>query len=105
MRTFWNAFYYPEDRRVRVSYYLGEEPWPGGPRLVKQIRSDHGEFWLARTQAKAGEGAAGEFLWAPPQEKAGEAAPRAGVGAPSASVPSPASRSTTSKSPASSTRS
>ena len=45
-RTFWHAFYYPEDRRVRLSYYLGEEPYPGQPRLVRQIRSDYLEFRL-----------------------------------------------------------
>jgi predicted choloylglycine hydrolase len=52
MRTFWNALYYPEDRRVRVSYYLGEEPYPGEPRLVKQIRSDYVEFKLEPTEKK-----------------------------------------------------
>ena len=51
-RTFWHAFYYPEDRRVRVSYYLGEEPWPGEPRLVKQIRSDYLEFRIEPTGGK-----------------------------------------------------
>jgi hypothetical protein len=48
IRTFWHAFYYPEDRRVRLSYYLGEEPIPGSP-LVKQIRSDYLEFKLEPT--------------------------------------------------------
>ncbi|HKW14217.1 MAG TPA: C45 family autoproteolytic acyltransferase/hydrolase, partial [Candidatus Krumholzibacteria bacterium] len=55
MRTFWNAMYYPEDRRVRVSYYLGEEPYPGQPRLVKQIRSDYMEFKIEPTQKKSGQ--------------------------------------------------
>jgi hypothetical protein len=54
MRTFWNAMYYPEDRRVRLSYYLGEEPWPGQPRLVKQIRTDYVEFKLEPTNSKSG---------------------------------------------------
>jgi hypothetical protein len=49
MRTFWHAFYYPEDRRVRVSYYLGEEPYAEEPRLVHQIRSDYVEFRLEPT--------------------------------------------------------
>src|SRR6185503_3401337 len=48
-RTFWHAFYYPEDRRVRLSYFLGEEPYPGQPRLVKQIRSEYLEFRLEPT--------------------------------------------------------
>src|SRR5262245_41741744 len=52
-RTFWHAFYYPEDRRVRLSYYLGEEPWPGEPRFVKQIRSDYVEFRLEPTAGKS----------------------------------------------------
>jgi hypothetical protein len=54
MRTFWHAFYYPEDRRVRLSYYLGENPYPGEPRLVRQIRSDYLEFKLEPTGGKAG---------------------------------------------------
>ena len=57
-RTFWNALYYPEDRRVRVSYYLGEEPYPGQPRLVKPIRSDYVEFKLEPTENKPGKWAA-----------------------------------------------
>ena len=48
IRTFWHAFYYPEDRKVRFSYYLGEEPIPGS-QLVKQIRSDYLEFKLEPT--------------------------------------------------------
>jgi Acyl-coenzyme A:6-aminopenicillanic acid acyl-transferase len=54
MRTFWHAFYYPEDRRVRLSYYLGEEPYPGEPRLVRQIRSDYVEFKLEPTGGAPG---------------------------------------------------
>ena len=57
-RTFWNALYYPEDRRVRVSYYLGDEPYPDQPRLVKPIRSDYVEFKLEPTEKKAGKPAA-----------------------------------------------
>jgi penicillin V acylase-like amidase (Ntn superfamily) len=52
-RTFWNAMYYPEDRRVRVSYFLGEKPWPEEPRLVHQIRSDYLEFRLDPTGSKS----------------------------------------------------
>jgi hypothetical protein len=59
-RTFWHAFYYPEERRVRLSYYLGEEPWPGQERLVRQIRSDYLEFKLEPTNSAAG--AAGKSI-------------------------------------------
>jgi len=50
-RTFWHAFYYPEERRVRLSYYLGEEPWPGQERLVRQHRSEYLEFELEPTNS------------------------------------------------------
>lgn len=53
-RTFWNALYYPEDRRVRLSYYLGDEPYPGQPRLVKPIRTDYVEFKLEPTNKETG---------------------------------------------------
>jgi len=53
-RTFWHAFYFPEDRRVSLSYYLGEEPYPGEPRLVRQVRSDYLEFRLEPTGSKPG---------------------------------------------------
>src|SRR5688572_4195493 len=56
-RTFWHAFYYPEDRRVRVSYYLGDEPYPGEPRLVKPIRTDYLEFGLKPTGSTSGKAA------------------------------------------------
>ena len=52
-RTFWHAFYYPEDRRVRVSYYLRDEPYPGDERFVKPVRSDYVEFRLDPTESKA----------------------------------------------------
>jgi hypothetical protein len=50
-RTFWHAFYYPEDRKIRVSYYLRDEPYPGEPRYVRPIRSDYLEFRLEPTAA------------------------------------------------------
>ena len=55
-RTFWHAFYYPEDRRVRLSYYLGDEPYPGQPRLVRPIRTDYLEFRLEPTGASREDG-------------------------------------------------
>lgn len=39
VRTFWHAFYYPEQRRVKFSYYLHDD----GDRVV---RSDYQEFAL-----------------------------------------------------------
>ena len=52
IRTFWHAFYYPEDRRVRLSYYLRDEPYPDDARLVHPIRSDYLEFRLEPTGGK-----------------------------------------------------
>jgi predicted choloylglycine hydrolase len=57
-RTFWHAFYYPEDRRVRLSYYLRDEPYPGNDRLVKPVRSDYVEFRLEPTGANEPKAAA-----------------------------------------------
>jgi predicted choloylglycine hydrolase len=51
-RTFWHAFYYPEERRVRLSYFLRDEPHPDNPRLARTIRSDYVEFRLEPTEAK-----------------------------------------------------
>ena len=42
IRTFWHAFYYPEERRAKFSYYLRDE----GDRVV---RSDYQEFQLTAT--------------------------------------------------------
>ncbi|HEV8201784.1 MAG TPA: C45 family autoproteolytic acyltransferase/hydrolase [Candidatus Polarisedimenticolia bacterium] len=52
-RTFWHAFYYPEERKVRLSYYLRDEPYPGEPRFVKPVRTDYLEFRLEPTENKA----------------------------------------------------
>jgi hypothetical protein len=60
-RTFWHAFYYPEDRKVRLSYYLKDEPYPGEPRYVRPVRTDYLEFKLEPTGndlAKTGKPAA-----------------------------------------------
>jgi penicillin V acylase-like amidase (Ntn superfamily) len=51
-RTFWHAFYYPEERRVRLSYYLRDEPHLGDPRLARPIRTDYLEFRLEPTETK-----------------------------------------------------
>jgi len=44
IRTFWHAFYYPEQRRVKFSYYLHDD----GDHVV---RSDYQEFRLEATNA------------------------------------------------------
>ena len=54
VRTLWHAFYYPEDRRVRLSYYLKDEPHPTEPRLVRPVRTDYLEFRLEPTENKRG---------------------------------------------------
>jgi len=51
-RTFWHAFYYPEERKVRLSYYLRDEPYPGEPRYVQPVRTDYLEFRLEPTEGK-----------------------------------------------------
>jgi hypothetical protein len=48
-RAFWHAFYYPEERRVRLSYYLRDEPHASDARLVHPIRTDYLEFQLEPT--------------------------------------------------------
>jgi len=58
IRTFWHAFYYPEERRVRLSYYLRDEPHPDEPRLVRPIRTDYLEFRLEPTETKPATSAA-----------------------------------------------
>ena len=50
-RTFWHAFYYPEDRKVRLNYYLRDEPYPGEPRYVRPVRTDYLEFKLEATES------------------------------------------------------
>src|SRR5205823_423289 len=45
-RTLWHALYYPEQRRVQISFYLRDEALPGRPNEVKIVRSDYLEFRL-----------------------------------------------------------
>jgi len=53
-RTFWHAFYYPEERKVRLSYYLRDEPHPSEARLVRPVRTDYLEFRLEPTESAPG---------------------------------------------------
>lgn len=47
-RTLWHALYFPESRRVQVSFYLGESSADGKPGIR---RSDYVEFALPAGQA------------------------------------------------------
>jgi hypothetical protein len=49
VRTLWHALYYPEDRRLQVSFYLRDEEVPGQPNKVKVARSEYVEFRLDPT--------------------------------------------------------
>src|SRR5262249_23180492 len=52
--TLWHALYYPEQRRMQVSFYLRDEEVPDQPNKVKVARSEYLEFRLAPTEkAKA----------------------------------------------------
>jgi hypothetical protein len=46
-RTIWHALYFPEQRMVQVSFYLGEKREEGRWRKDRIIRSDYLEFRLA----------------------------------------------------------
>jgi hypothetical protein len=48
VRTLWHALYYPEQRKVQVSFYLRDEPDPKQPGKTRIIRSDYSEFVLSR---------------------------------------------------------
>jgi hypothetical protein len=50
IRTLWHALYYPEQRRMQVSFYLRDEEVPGQPDKVKVARSEYLEFSLAATE-------------------------------------------------------
>jgi hypothetical protein len=46
-RTFWHALYYPEERQVRISFYLHDEPLPDQLDKIRIVRSDYLEFRLS----------------------------------------------------------
>jgi hypothetical protein len=50
VRTLWHALYYPQERRMRVSFYLGDEDIPGQPDKVKVRRSEYVEYHLDPTE-------------------------------------------------------
>jgi len=47
IRTLWHALYFPDRRKVRVSFYLGEEPDPDDTKEPRIRRSEYLEFVLA----------------------------------------------------------
>ena len=53
-RTLWHALYFPEERKVRVSFYLGEEPDPDATREPRIRRSEYLEFVLAGPRPDSG---------------------------------------------------
>ena len=63
IRTFWHALYYPEERRVKFSYYLGDLP-DGGIRRTEYI-----EFKLTPTMAAPASTPAAPAAPAPPPAK------------------------------------
>lgn len=46
IRTLWHALYFPEQRKVQISFYLGDEPDPNQPTKTRIRRSDYSEFVL-----------------------------------------------------------
>lgn len=65
VRTFWHVLYYPEQRRMRISYYLHDDPVPGQPNRIHVVRSNYLEFSLPATNQ--GQGSAPVTI-APPAE-------------------------------------
>ena len=50
VRTFWHALYYPEERRVKYSFYLHDEPIATEPDNVRIVRTPYIEFRLDATE-------------------------------------------------------
>ncbi len=49
-RTFWHALYYPEERRVKYSFYLHDEAIATDPNNVRIVRTPYIEFRLDATE-------------------------------------------------------
>jgi hypothetical protein len=45
-RTLWHALYFPEERKMQVSFYLRDAADPDQPDKVRIVRSDYREFSL-----------------------------------------------------------
>jgi len=50
IRTFWHALYYPEERRVKYSFYLHDEAIATDPDNVRIVRTPYIEFRLYATE-------------------------------------------------------
>jgi hypothetical protein len=50
-RTLWHALYYPEARKVQVSFYLRDEPNPAQPGKNRIVRSEYVEVVLDKAKA------------------------------------------------------
>ncbi len=50
VRTFWHALYYPEERRVKYSFYLHDEAIAADPDNVRIVRTPYIEFRLDATE-------------------------------------------------------
>lgn len=70
IRTFWHALYYPEERRVKFSFYLHDEPLADQPGNVRIVRSDYLEFRLPATTHGASPMASAAVASAPPASSA-----------------------------------
>jgi hypothetical protein len=51
-RTLWHALYFPEQRKMQVSFYLKDVDDPDHPGKSKIVRSDYVEFALQESQTK-----------------------------------------------------
>jgi hypothetical protein len=47
-RTLWHALYFPEQRKVQISFYLRDEADPDQPGKVRIVRSEYVEFTLKK---------------------------------------------------------
>jgi hypothetical protein len=51
-RTLWHALYVPEERKVQVSFYLGDEPDPDHPDRTRILRSEYKSFQIENGNGK-----------------------------------------------------
>ena len=47
----WHALYFPEQRKVQVSFYLGDKAIPDKPGKARIVRTDYLEFALKTAKA------------------------------------------------------
>jgi hypothetical protein len=51
-RTLWHALYFPEQRKLQVSFYLKDAPDPDNPGKTRIVRSDYIEFTAGGSVSK-----------------------------------------------------